>query len=75
MKYNEPRAFLLAVLVTLTFQMPVRGQQSSALVSPAYYELVDRAYGQDQELVNGMQYYNHHPRSQGNPYLLEGFVH
>ena len=36
---------------------------------------MDRAYGQDQELVNGMQYYDHHPRSSGNPYLLEGFVH
>ena len=31
--------------------------------------------GQDQELVNGMQYYNKHPRSLGHPYLLEGLVH
>lgn len=75
MKYYGPSAFLLTVLVALGFLMPLRGQQSSDLGSPGYYELVDRAYGQDQELVNGMQYYNHHPRSLGNPYLLEGFVH
>lgn len=75
MKDNGPNAILLAVLVSLAFLMPLRGQQSSDLGSPGYYELVDRAYGQDQELVNGMQYYNHHPRSLGNPYLLEGFVH
>lgn len=50
------------------------GQQVSSQTALTYPELVDRAYGQDQELVNGLQYYNHHPRSLGNPYLLDGFV-
>ena len=51
------------------------GQEASAGASPAFPLLVDRAYGQDQELVNGKQYYDHHPRSLGHPYLLDGFVH
>ncbi len=75
MRLNAPTALLAAGLVSLLFIVPVRGQQLSPDSQPAYPELVDRAYGQDQELVNGMQYYNHHPRSLGNPYLLEGFVH
>lgn len=32
--------------------------------------MVENSYGQDQELVNGMQYYNKHSRSLGHPYLL-----
>ena len=53
---------------------PIHGQQAFSGSSLTYPELVDRAYGQDQELVNGLQYFNHHPRSLGNPYLLDGFV-
>jgi hypothetical protein len=55
-------------------QIPVCGQQAFSETLLTYPELVDRAYGQDQELVNGLQYFNHHPRSLGNPYLLDGFV-
>lgn len=40
-----------------------------------FAELVAWAYGQDQELVNGLQYYNRHQRAMGHPYLLEGLVH
>jgi len=65
----------LIALLYLASSFPVLGQQASADASPAFPVLVDRAYGQDQELVNGKQYYNHHPRSLGNPYLLDGFVH
>ncbi|TFH28171.1 MAG: hypothetical protein E4H10_01340 [Bacteroidia bacterium] len=75
MRLNAPAALTTVALVSLLFCVPVWGQQLSADYQPGYPELVDRAYGQDQELVNGMQYYNHHPRSLGNPYLLEGFVH
>ena len=75
MKYNAPTALLVAALVSHVFLTPAQGQQVSADSQSEYYELVDRAYGQDQELVNGLQYYDYHPRSLGNPYLLEDFVH
>jgi hypothetical protein len=75
MKFNAPTALFTAALVSLVFLTPARGQQVSDDSPSGYYELVDRAYGQDQELVNGLQYYDYHPRSLGNPYLLEGFVH
>ncbi|MCK4745443.1 MAG: hypothetical protein KAT15_00330 [Bacteroidales bacterium] len=34
-------------------------------------DLVDHAFGLDQDLVNGVQYYNRYLRSQGHPYFLE----
>jgi len=75
MRIHDPKVVSVATLILLLCICPVRGQQSSADDPMAFHELVDRAYGQDQELVNGRQYYDHHPRSLGNPYLLEGFVH
>lgn len=75
MRFNAQTALYIVILVSLFTIVPTRGQESSADIQSRYAALVDRAYGQDQELVNGMQYYNHHPRSLGNPYLLEGFVH
>jgi hypothetical protein len=64
---------VFAVVLSLVLA-PVCGQVVSPEAPKTYPELVDRAYGQDQELVNGLQYFNHHPRSLGNPYLLDGFV-
>ena len=75
MRYIAPRALAVAALLYLASNFPALGQQASADPLPGFQILVDRAYGQDQELVNGKQYYDHHPRSLGNPYLLEGFVH
>ena len=75
MRLHAPSALSVVVVFSLLILVPARGQQLSADAQPGYPQLVDRAYGQDQELVNGKQYYNHHPRSLGNPYLLEGFVH
>jgi hypothetical protein len=69
------RTLLILFAFTLLWIFPaVHGQQAFSGSSLTYTELVDRAYGQDQELVNGLQYFNHHPRSLGNPYLLDGFV-
>ena len=62
-----------ALLFLFLFQIPLAGQEPDG--APSYAELVEWAYGQDQELVNGLQYYNRHPRSLGHPYLLEGWVH
>ena len=75
MRMYTPTALFVVSLVFHLTLVPALGQQLSAEPSSRYPSLVDRAYGQDQELVNGLQYYNHHPRSLGNPYLLEGFVH
>lgn len=75
MRIFAPTSLSAFAFFSLLCFASVQGQQSSTDSRPAYPLLVDRAYGQDQELVNGKQYYNHHPRSLGNPYLLEGFVH
>jgi len=75
MKFDVPRALAMATLLFCLVQFPLHGQEPSADSPPGYGELVDWAYGQDQELVNGLQYYNRHPRSLGHPYLLEGWVH
>lgn len=62
--------FLLCMIL-----LPLQGQESAEGSSLPFGDLVYWAYGQDQELVNGMQYYNKHPRSLGHPYLMEGWVH
>lgn len=56
-------------------QLPVYGQLITEPAGTGYSDLVVRSYGQDQELVNGMQYYNKNPRAMGHPYLMEGWVH
>lgn len=69
-----PKAFFTSALIGLSLLVPALGQTGSGAPG-GFAELVDLAYGQDQDLVNGMQYYNHHPKSMGNPYLLDGFIH
>ena len=56
-------------------QAPLLAQEEGLEQNSLFASLVEWAYGQDQELVNGLQYYNRHPRSLGHPYLLEGWVH
>jgi hypothetical protein len=75
MSFDVPRAIVAATLLYCLVQFPLYGQEPSADSPQGYGELVNWAYGQDQELVNGLQYYNRHPRSLGHPYLLEGWVH
>lgn len=64
-----------AILCFFLFLIPLAGQEPDGDPVHEYAKLVEWAYGQDQELVNGLQYYNRHPRSLGHPYLLEGWVH
>jgi hypothetical protein len=64
-----------AIFFFCLIQLPLEAQQTNTYSSQKYAELVEWAYGQDQELVNGLQYYNRHPQSLGHPYLLEGWVH
>lgn len=82
MKLNS-KAYLMsstgkaAAAVLLCFLIPfsLRGQEPAAGPSSAYAELAEWAYGQDQVLVNGLQYYNRNPSSLGHPYLMDGLVH
>jgi hypothetical protein len=74
MRRDINKAVLSATLFLCIVLLPVKAQQDTDS-PPGYGELVQWAYGQDQELVNGLQYYNRHPRSLGHPYLLEGWVH
>jgi len=74
MRKDILKALFAAILFLSIVQLPLNAQQENES-PPGYGELVQWAYGQDQELVNGLQYYNGHPRSLGHPYLLEGWVH
>lgn len=42
------------------------------LAQHSFEELVDRTFGSDQELVNGIQFSNQYIRIDGNPYFLDG---
>jgi len=64
-----------AALLCLLMPFSVGGQEPVAGPSSAYAELAEWAYGQDQVLVNGLQYYNRNPSSLGHPYLMDGLVH
>jgi hypothetical protein len=66
-----------AAMLFLLFliQTPLLAQEEGLEQNSLFASLVEWAYGQDQELVNGLQYYNRHPRSLGHPYLHEGLVH
>lgn len=44
----------------------------SLLGQPLFPELVARAYGSDQELINGIQFSNQYGGIVGHPYLLDG---
>lgn len=75
MEFNVRKALCLAFFIFSLTTLPLLGQDGGVDSQQGYAELVARAYGQDQELVNGMQYYNRNPRSMGHPYLLEGWAH
>ena len=45
---------------------------SILLAQPSFEELVERTYGSDQSLVNGIQFSNQYIRIEGNPYFLDG---
>ncbi len=75
MGFDIRKAAGAALFLLCMILLPLQGQESSEGSSLPFADLVYWAYGQDQELVNGMQYYNKHPRSLGHPYLMEGWVH
>jgi len=73
MESDLRRLLFSAICCFCLMLVPLQGQQPAGNSSPDYKALVVGAFGQDQELVNGKQYYNKHPRSMGHPYLLEGW--
>jgi hypothetical protein len=75
MKFDLHRAVGTVTFILFFINISLQGQGSTDGAVTGYARLVNQAYGQDQELVNGKQYYNRHPRSMGHPYLLEGWVH
>ena len=61
-------AFAIFLFVHI-FLSPVFGQQSTSQVDHgSYAQLVNKGYGLDQDLINGLQYYNKHKLSTGHPY-------
>ena len=64
-----------AIFFLIVTCLPLHGQEQAVASWQSFATLVEQAYGQDQELVNGMQYYNRHSRSLGSPFLMEGGVH
>ena len=75
MYVNVKLAATAAILCFFLLPVSLAGQETDADPPLEFAELVLWAYGQDQELVNGLQYYNRHPSGLGHPYLLEGWVH
>jgi hypothetical protein len=45
---------------------------AAAMAQLTFEELVDRSFGSDQSLVNGIQFSNQYIRIVGNPYFLDG---
>jgi hypothetical protein len=60
-----------AIILCLSIYLfPVFGQANSVQADRGSYTyLVKRGYGLDQDLVNGLQYYNRHMFSTGDPYF------
>jgi hypothetical protein len=59
----------LATSICLMFHVaPLYAQSTDA--QEHYANLVRKEFGQDHELINGVQYYNRHNRAQGDPYFL-----
>lgn len=65
---------LMAASACTIFSFRVEGQSGGRDQEEQFVQLVVDAYGQDQELINGRQYYNKHPLSKGNPYLFDGIL-
>lgn len=62
MRLSILKADVVAILLFLFSSLTGQG---------TFPDLVENAYGLDQNLVNGIQYSNRHLRTQGHPYFLE----
>jgi hypothetical protein len=58
------------ILCIHIYLVPVFGQQNGPQADAmTYTHLVKKGYGLDQDLVNGLQYYNRNMRGKGHPYF------
>jgi hypothetical protein len=64
MIFDLSRSALAALMIAVGCTGPLYGQQS------AFAAQVRKAYGPNQELVNGVQYYNPHMQVENHPYFL-----
>jgi len=72
MIFDTLKAVCAAIIILTLYFPPVHGQQaSSADARKTFPELVERAYGLDQDLINGLQYYNRYMSYQEHPYFME----
>lgn len=69
MIFTIPRTAIVAGMLYFVSMVPVTGQQ------PTFASQVRHAYGPNQKLVNGIQYYNRYTQVLEHPYFLdESFV-
>jgi hypothetical protein len=64
---SATRLIFLFFMMVLTLLVPV-----SLCAQGGFVEQVDRAFGSNQELVNGIQFTNQYIRSEGHPYWING---
>lgn len=64
------RKIAAAILVCFAFFIAPGYGQIPGSEYAGFVNLVRKEYGLDHELINGVQYYNRHSRSQGHPYFL-----
>ncbi len=66
------KVLLVFLLTVITGGPGLRAQDMARGPSdpPGIMEYISRAHGPDQELINGIQYYNPHYRVTGHPYLM-----
>ena len=71
MSLDLQRVAVATLIFLVIINAPVCGQKTGALEDDLNYsELVGKAYGLDQELVNGVQYFNRYRATLGHPYFL-----
>lgn len=63
---NAFRAYSLGIISVVLFLLPLL---SMAQIN--FPELVEKAHGSNQELVNGIQFSNHYGRIEGHPYFTD----
>ena len=71
MIYNALKAGVATIILISIWIQPVSGQQVQGADNQfSYTDLVKQSYGYDQNLINGVLYYNRYVRCKGLPYLI-----
>jgi len=71
MRVDAVRCFFFFLLVSLWWIAPVSGQPGQGtLPQNSYEDAVIKAFGLDQDLVNGVQYFDRYSKYKGIPYFM-----